>query len=125
MLIRVRVGEMGSDAAEPNGEDVWAGGDSHEADKLPAAALVAQAPDIEVGSWYRLSEFRAKLNPSAVDEPAPLIWTTVDVNQTGVTGKWNATVEIPQSLAVRLICDAVMAHVGRLHEIDQLWIRVE
>jgi hypothetical protein len=125
MLIKVCCGAFTGDAPEPTGDEIWVGGYSGEDDdKLPAALLAALVPEFEVGRWYAIAEFTCFVD-QAQDKAHELPPTTIDIPQMDVGGKWTATSEIGQGMAVVMLCEAVLTHARNLAKGRPLWIRVE
>lgn len=122
MLLKVRRGAFNPTAGdvEPAGDELWSGGDNN----LSAAALATPDSDLEVGTWYKLEDFRALLE----NRPAPgeaAVRGAITVQQPGVAKPWEAVIEVEEASAALMICRSVIDLVDQLNGSTGLWVRVE
>jgi hypothetical protein len=122
MLIKVRRGPFNprSGDLQPNGEELWSGGD----EELSAAVLNAMNEQLQVGSWYTLEDFAkllAELQPPQEHE----VPSAITVQQLGVSCAWSTAIQIGESRAALMICRSVVEHVRRLRAPGNVWVWVE
>jgi hypothetical protein len=111
-------------SAEEPGETVWIGGYQGDGadDQLPASALPNAGSSLEIGTWYRMSEFAQKLQSLHHEES---LWTSIKINVQTPQGVLEENIGVIQSSAGCAIFQSVFGLLCRLHKLDDLWIRVE
>lgn len=113
-------------AAEDEGEEIWYGGYGdivQDESSLSASVLAAAVPDLEIGSWYSLSEFEQKMCDAAEDTEA--VWTTITVDNVSIEGPRAISISVPQITAAKNMCLSVINHLRCLGKEEGIWLRVE
>jgi hypothetical protein len=126
MMIRVVEKSGQAPTVDDEGKEVWYGGygdPSQEEASLSASILTASAPDLEIGTWYTLSDFEQKI--TGIREDADAGWTIIAIDEIGVEIATPASILVPQITAAKTICGSIIDHFKKLGKQQDLWIRVE
>jgi hypothetical protein len=125
MLIRV-VHNDTIPTSDADYEEVWIGGDENSAQEegegLPASILAGDIAGLEVGTWYSLADFIRMLaaSPNGIEGS-----TTIPIAEIGISGKRSFDLDVNQTAAARMICQAVLMHLSYLERNEGIWIRIE
>jgi hypothetical protein len=125
MIIRVVDKAVEPPVSDQDGALVWEGGHqvgSAGGEALSASVLSGLYPELEVGTWYKFQDLKS-LFSSAKASDAPL-WTTLGIQQVGVDGKFEATMEINAEAAASLIARGLISHCENLPN-QNFWVRIE
>lgn len=126
MMIRVVEKVGGAPNADEEGKEVWYGGygDSPQDEaSLSASILVAAAPELEIGTWYTVSQFEQKI--AGAVEDAAVGWTSIAVGEIGVDGVGEVNLPVSQVVAAKMICMSLLEYIRSLCVESKIWIRVE
>ncbi|HEX9647056.1 MAG TPA: hypothetical protein VGB88_06130 [Alphaproteobacteria bacterium] len=126
MLLQVvhKPGTVPPTADEP-GQELWAGGyqadRAEETDELTTSLAIASEGQLEIGTWYHLSDLKAYLAPAKQDDT----WTEIMVPVDRPDNRHNTHTLTQQVFAINTIINAIVALFEKLTPNEDPWIRVE
>ncbi|MGA7562061.1 MAG: hypothetical protein WBW55_02525 [Desulfobaccales bacterium] len=118
-------------SSENPGEVVWIGGrvgeESGESDDQLPASILNIIANIEVGFWYKLTDFSKLFDKKNLTAQPDEIWTEIDVPVLRAESKAdpNEKIQVLQLKAVEAMVKAIINLAIHLEKKGRIWIRVE